>query len=88
MRCARCTRSLAFLTSCCSPFLAARYHSLAIERDTFPEEQLKVTAWVADGTIMGVRHRAYPWIQGVQFHPESIITEDGKRIIRNWLQSL
>jgi anthranilate synthase component 2 len=71
-----------------SPFMAARYHSLAIAREGFPEDALKITAWVEDGTIMGVRHRKYPWIQGVQFHPESIITDDGKRIIRNWLASL
>ena len=68
--------------------MAARYHSLAIAREGVPEEALKVTAWVEDGTIMAVRHRQYPWIQGVQFHPASIITDDGKRIIRNWLASL
>ena len=71
-----------------SPFNAARYHSLCIDRAGFPEEELKVTAWVEDGTIMAVRHRKYPWIQGVQFHPESIITDNGKLIIRNWLNSL
>ena len=72
-----------------SPFRAARYHSLAIARDaSFPEDALKVTAWVEDGTIMAVRHRQFPWIQGVQFHPESIITENGRLIIRNWLNSL
>lgn len=67
--------------------MAARYHSLAVDRAGFPAA-LKVTAWVEDGTIMAVRHRDFPWIQGVQFHPESIITEDGRRIIRNWLASL
>jgi len=71
-----------------SPFLAARYHSLAVSRDGFPEEQLRVTAWVEDGTIMALRHRQFPWIQGVQFHPESIITENGRTIVRNWLSSL
>lgn len=71
-----------------SPFMAARYHSLCIDRAGFPEEELKVTAWVQDGTVMAVRHRKYPWIQGVQFHPESIITDNGKLIIRNWLASL
>lgn len=68
--------------------MGARYHSLAIAKGSFPEGELKVTAWVEDGTIMAVRHKRYPWIQGVQFHPESIITESGKTIIRNWLRSL
>lgn len=71
-----------------SPFMAARYHSLAIAREGFPDGELKITAWVEDGTIMAVRHRKYPWIQGVQFHPESIITDNGRLIIRNWLRSL
>ena len=71
-----------------SPFMAARYHSLAVAREGFPEGELKITAWVEDGTIMAVRHRKYPWIQGVQFHPESIITDNGRLIIRNWLRSL
>mgnify|MGYP001806897490 CR=1 FL=1 len=57
-----------------SPFEACRYHSLVIKRDTIPED-LEVTAWTEDGTIMGVRHKKYPHIQGVQFHPESIITQ-------------
>lgn len=71
-----------------SPFMAARYHSLAIAREGFPDGELKITAWVEDGTIMAVRHRKYPWIQGVQFHPESIITDNGRLVIRNWLRSL
>jgi anthranilate synthase/aminodeoxychorismate synthase-like glutamine amidotransferase len=65
------------------PITATRYHSLAIRNDGFPES-LKVTAVTADGEIMGVRHREYP-IEGVQFHPESILTGDGKRIIANFL---
>lgn len=69
------------------PFLATRYHSLAIERQSCPEV-LEITAWVDDGTIMGVRHRNYPHIEGVQFHPESILTSAGKQLLRNFLESL
>ncbi|MEC4804387.1 MAG: aminodeoxychorismate/anthranilate synthase component II [Jaaginema sp. PMC 1079.18] len=70
-----------------NPFTATRYHSLAIERESLPDS-LEITAWVEDGTIMGVRHRNYPWIQGVQFHPESVLTDSGKKLLRNFLQSL
>jgi anthranilate synthase component II len=70
-----------------SPFQATRYHSLVVERDTMPEV-LEITAWVDDGTIMGIRHRNYPHIQGVQFHPESILTASGKDLLRNFLRSL
>jgi anthranilate synthase component II len=68
-----------------SPFIATRYHSLAIERATCPAE-LEVTAWTADGEIMGVRHKTLP-IEGVQFHPESILTEHGHALLRNFLVS-
>ena len=71
-----------------TPFQAARYHSLVIDRDGFPEDELEVTAWTEDDTIMAVRHRTYPWIQGVQFHPESIITEDGLTIVKNWVRMI
>lgn len=70
-----------------SPFTATRYHSLVIDRPTIPDI-LEVTAWTEDGTIMGVRHRDYPHIQGVQFHPESILTNAGKQLLRNFLESL
>jgi anthranilate synthase/aminodeoxychorismate synthase-like glutamine amidotransferase len=65
------------------PITATRYHSLAIKKAGFPDA-LKVTAVSGDGEIMGVRHREYP-IEGVQFHPESILTENGKKIMTNFL---
>ncbi len=70
-----------------SPMTATRYHSLVIEKQSCPEV-LEVTAWVEDGTIMGVRHREYPHIEGVQFHPESILTTSGKQLLRNFLERL
>lgn len=70
-----------------NPLTATRYHSLVIERQTLPDV-LEVTAWVDDGTIMGVRHRQYPHIQGVQFHPESVLTQSGKELLRNFLRSI
>ncbi len=70
-----------------SPMIATRYHSLVIEKQSCPEI-LEVTAWVDDGTIMGVRHREYPHIEGVQFHPESILTTSGKQLLRNFLERL
>ncbi|NJO42622.1 MAG: aminodeoxychorismate/anthranilate synthase component II [Cyanobacteria bacterium CRU_2_1] len=69
------------------PFVATRYHSLVIDRQTCPDI-LEITAWVDDGTVMGVRHRNYPHIQGVQFHPESVLTQSGKQLLRNFLLSL
>jgi len=69
-----------------SPFQAARYHSLVIDRVGFPDDELEVTAWTEDETIMAVKHRKYPLIQGVQFHPESIITDNGLLIIKNWVK--
>jgi anthranilate synthase/aminodeoxychorismate synthase-like glutamine amidotransferase len=67
-----------------SPFEAIRYHSLIVERDTLPAS-LEVTAQTSDGKIMAMRHREYP-IQGVQFHPESIMTKVGKDLLRNFLE--
>jgi anthranilate synthase component 2 len=64
-------------------FTATRYHSLIIQRDNLPDE-LEITAWTEDNLIMGVRHREYP-IEGIQFHPESIMTPDGKTLLRNFL---
>lgn len=69
------------------PLTATRYHSLVIEKETCPSV-LEITAWVDDGTIMGVRHRRYPHIQGVQFHPESVLTESGKDLLKNFLKAL
>jgi anthranilate synthase/aminodeoxychorismate synthase-like glutamine amidotransferase len=65
-------------------FIATRYHSLALQPDTIPEE-LEISAKTPDGVIMGVRHREYP-IEGIQFHPESILTTEGPKILRNWLR--
>ncbi len=65
-------------------FKAARYHSLVIAPDSIPPE-LEVSAWSDDGEVMGVRHRAFP-IEGVQFHPESVLTEHGLQLLRNFLE--
>lgn len=67
-----------------NPFKAIRYHSLVILRDTVPSE-LEITATTANGLVMGVRHRQYP-VEGVQFHPESIFTPSGKKLLRNFLR--
>ncbi|HEU20059.1 MAG TPA: aminodeoxychorismate/anthranilate synthase component II [Deltaproteobacteria bacterium] len=66
-----------------NPLTACRYHSLILRRDSLPD-CLTVTAETAEGEIMGIRHREYP-VEGVQFHPESILTTNGKRIIKNFL---
>lgn len=66
-----------------SPFEATRYHSLIIEKESLPEN-LEISAWTEDGEIMGVRHKNFP-VEGVQFHPESILTKVGKNILSNFL---
>jgi anthranilate synthase component 2 len=67
-----------------TPFTATRYHSLAVERASLPGA-LEVTAWTDDGEIMGVKHREFD-VEGVQFHPESILTEHGHKMLKNFLQ--
>ena len=67
-----------------NPFSAIRYHSLVVVRAGLPD-CLEVTAWTADGEIMGLRHRQYP-VEGVQFHPESFMTEVGKDVLKNFLK--
>ena len=67
-----------------NPFEATRYHSLVVSRENLPDE-LEITAESDEGIIMGLRHRSYP-IDGVQFHPESILTVQGEHILRNWLK--
>ena len=69
-----------------SPLTATRYHSLIVKRDTIPDE-LEITAWTDQNEVMGIRHRTLP-IEGVQFHPESFLTEHGHELIRNWLSLL
>src|SRR5205814_1404168 len=69
-----------------SPFLAGRYHSLVVEKKSLPRA-LAVTAWTDQGEIMGLRHRKLE-VEGVQFHPESILTEHGKPLLGNWLRRL
>ena len=67
-----------------SPFTATRYHSLVVDRESLPDE-LEVTAWTDDGTVMGLRHRQYP-LAGVQFHPEAVLTEHGHALLQNFLR--
>ena len=69
-----------------SPFRATRYHSLIVEQASLPEE-LEVTAWTAEGELMGLRHRRFA-VEGVQFHPESFLTEHGHAMLRNFLAQL
>jgi anthranilate/para-aminobenzoate synthase component II len=67
-----------------NPFSAIRYHSLAVKAENLPD-CFEITAWTDDGTIMGMRHKTYP-LQGVQFHPESFMTQHGKELLRNFLK--
>jgi para-aminobenzoate synthetase component II len=68
-----------------NPLTATRYHSLIAERETLPD-CLEITAWLEDGTVMGLRHRNFPHIQGVQFHPESVLTQEGHALLANFLR--
>ena len=68
-----------------NPLTATRYHSLIAERESLPD-CLEITAWLEDGTIMGLRHRDYPHLQGVQFHPESVLTQNGHQLLANFLR--
>ena len=72
------------LKSVSNPLRVGRYHSLVVSPEQFPEE-LKISARTHDGIIMGVTHRKFP-IEGIQFHPESILTQDGEMILNNWLE--
>lgn len=72
------------LRSIPSPLVVGRYHSLVISQENFPDE-LKISSRTHDGVIMGVTHRKYP-IEGIQFHPESILTKEGQHILHNWLE--
>ena len=67
-----------------NPFQATRYHSLIVERSSLPD-CLEITAWTEEGEIMGLRHKEYP-IEGVQYHPESIMTEDGKQLLKHFIE--
>jgi anthranilate synthase component 2 len=69
-----------------SPLMAGRYHSLVVERRTMPK-LLRVTGWTREGEVMGLRHRRLE-VEGVQFHPESILTEYGKPLLQNWLRRI
>jgi anthranilate synthase/aminodeoxychorismate synthase-like glutamine amidotransferase len=68
-----------------NPFTATRYHSLIVDRKSLPKE-LEVSAETSDGVIMGLRHREYP-LDGVQFHPESVLTDSGKQLLKNFLSA-
>ena len=69
-----------------NPFTATRYHSLVVDRDSVPA-CLDISAETKDGVVMGLRHREYP-VEGIQFHPESVLTDEGPRILDNWLEEV
>ena len=73
------------LSGLINPLEGIRYHSLIVDRQTLPDD-LEITAWTRNGLIMGIRHKEYP-VEGVQFHPESILTLEGKALLRNFLDS-
>uniref|UniRef100_A0A0C9S857 anthranilate synthase n=1 Tax=Wollemia nobilis TaxID=56998 RepID=A0A0C9S857_9CONI len=68
-----------------NPFIAGRYHSLVVDEKSFPHNELEITAWTEDGLVMAARHKKHRHIQGVQFHPESIITPEGNQIVQNFI---
>ena len=76
-------RNLGVFSGLPNPFRAIRYHSLVVYKDSLPNE-LEITAWTDNGLVMGVRHKEFP-VEGIQFHPESIMTESGKDLLKNFL---
>ena len=76
-------RNLGVFSGLPNPFRAIRYHSLAVHKESLPNE-LEITAWTDNGLVMGVRHKEFP-VEGIQFHPESIMTESGKDLLKNFL---
>jgi len=68
-----------------NPFAATRYHSLIVERETLPD-CFEISAWIEEGVIMGIRHKKFN-VEGVQFHPESVLTKNGKKLLRNFLHN-
>ena len=76
-------RNLGVFSGLPNPFRAIRYHSLAVYKESLPNE-LEITAWTDNGLVMGVRHKEFP-VEGIQFHPESIMTESGKDLLKNFL---
>lgn len=70
-----------------SPITATRYHSLIVEKESLPPV-LEITAWTDDNIIMGLKHKEYPLVEGVQFHPESILTDSGLKLLRNFLNAI
>ena len=69
-----------------NPFTATRYHSLVIDKDSVKETPLKIIAWTSDNIVMGVRHKDFKNLVGIQFHPESILTKSGKKLLSNFLK--
>nr|ASQ39853.1 anthranilate synthase component II [Glaucocystis sp. BBH] len=78
-------KSLGLFDDISNPFIATRYHSLIVENSDLPSS-LNITAWTSDGLIMGIEHSDYKHIQGIQFHPESILTQPGKQLLENFFK--
>ncbi len=68
-----------------NPFTATRYHSLIVKKETLPG-YFEISAWTQEGEIMGIRHKEFPYLEGVQFHPESILTVEGKKLLKNFIK--